>query len=105
MFPNLKKLSLSLHGGENNTRRETLSSILPFVPGLKSLELIVECDKNSFESYTLLSDITKLSDLEDLSLRILCEVESSKLFLNQLPTCCPKLRVLEIGELIKNSFH
>lgn len=97
----MKKLSIYLDGDLIAEPKAMLSKILPYVPGLKSLTLLIFPSKSYSDSYTLLEDVTKQSKLEELSIALfnIEEFESSELFLNRLPTCCPKLRVLKIGEL------
>lgn len=93
-FPNLKKLTLEIHSQPDEPRRGMLSKILPYVPRLKSLGLVMI---GGDDSYRLLSDVTQLSELEELSLDLLkFDFHFPEFFLNQLPTCCPKLRVLRL---------
>lgn len=95
-FPNLKKLSLTVGNDEDEDPRNILSQILPHIPGLKTLKLKITCF-DAQDSYTLLSDITSLSDLEELTIELIdFYIESPELFFNQLPTCCPKLRLLRL---------
>lgn len=80
---------------------EMLGQILPYVPGLKSLHLEFYSEKNTDGSYNKdFLEILRLSQLEELTIECyrFSSVESPELFLNQLPTCCPKLRVLVLGK-------
>lgn len=95
-FPNLTRLKLKMVNTSDDPRDDMLSKIFPYVPGLKYLDLTVI---GGTFSYTLLSDIAELSELEEFSLQLLSfDFKSAELFLNQLPKCCPKIRVLKISK-------
>lgn len=103
LFPSLTKLKLDImYSFEYEDPRDILMQIMPYVPGLKYLDLIITSNLDFFEDpSTDLSDIALLSELEELKLSLLCSTTFLHLnsFLKQLPTCCPKLRVLKLGKL------
>lgn len=108
-FPDLKNLTLTIEtwpDQPNDDPKDMLSKILPHVQGLKSLYLtLMPGEIYIYDLLTLLSDVAKLSELEELSLDLFnFFIEYPELFLNKLPTCCPKLRVLKLSKYIKTSY-
>lgn len=110
LFPNLKKLHLMMwFERDKENPKNMLSQILPYVSELNTLWLMIIPDErfNAVDAYTLFLEVVRLeklsirtrSELEKLSIRLVnYNLASTELFLNQLATCCSKLRDLYLSK-------
>lgn len=98
----MKKLDLNIENEDYDVTqiRQILSKIFPHVVRITSLRLTVTPSIVRVQSYDMLNGIFRLSQLEELFFHVTFENDDNKVgdtFLSILWACCPKIRVLDIG--------